>query len=87
VYDWVKALCVEIGAKPADLVPFEKYAKAASGLVKPSSGARALFDGAANIERVDMLVQKIAKQHGMSLPTLDKTVEFVDKRLQQNRVQ
>jgi hypothetical protein len=46
-------VCIELGAAPADLVPFEKYAAAASGLTKPSSAARALFAGAPNIERVD----------------------------------
>jgi hypothetical protein len=29
VYDWVRELCVALGAKPDDLVPFEKYAAAA----------------------------------------------------------
>jgi len=75
-----------LGASTEDMVPFEKYAKAASGLSKPSSGARALFGGAKNIERVDKLVQKIAQQQGMNLPTLDETVAFVDSRLEKNRV-
>jgi len=85
VYQWVVDLCVSMGADPTDLVPFDKYAKAAEGLVKPSSGARALFGGAANIERVDLLVQLIARQHGQALAVLDQTVEMVDARLQHNR--
>jgi len=32
VYEWVVSLCVKMGADAADMVPFEKYAKAASGL-------------------------------------------------------
>ena len=65
VYNWVRELCVKLGAAPDDLVPFEKYAAAAQGLVRPSSAARALFAGAPNIERVDRLVQAIAAQKGM----------------------
>jgi hypothetical protein len=85
VYGWVQQVCVKLGASPADLVPFEKYAAAAQGLSKPSSAARALFAGAPNIERVDLLVQKIAAQFGMHNMVLDATVETVNSRLELNR--
>ncbi len=85
VYNWVRELCIEIGAAPDDLVPFEKYAAAAQGLIRPSSAARALFAGAPNIERVDRLVQGIARQKGKSLPILDETVALVDAQLEINR--
>ncbi len=85
VYDWVRELCVKLGASPDDLVPFEKYANAALGLVRPSSAARALFAGAPNIERVDRLVQAIAAQKAMRNPVLDETVALVDARLAVNR--
>ena len=52
-----EALSPAWAPKTADLVPFEKYAKAAEGLGKPSSAARALFGGAEHIERVDCLVR------------------------------
>src|SRR6185437_8409944 len=55
VYAWVGEVCKALGASDGDLVPFEKYANAALGLTKPSSAARALAAGAANIERVDRL--------------------------------
>src|SRR5436305_12378156 len=42
VYNFVFDLCVKLGADPADLVPFEKYAAAAQSLVRPASAARAL---------------------------------------------
>lgn len=84
-YDWVRELCIKLGASPSDLVPFEKYAAAALGLSRPSSAARALFAGAPNIERVDRLVQAIAAQKGMHLPILDETVKMVDERLAKNR--
>jgi hypothetical protein len=85
VYDWVRDLCVKLGASPDDLVPFEKYAAAAQGLVRPSSAARALFAGAPNIERVDKLVQSIAAQQGMHNTVVDETVAWVDARLELNR--
>ncbi len=85
VYDWVRELCIKLGAAPNDLVPFEKYANAALGLVRPSSAARALFAGAPNIERVDRLVQSIAAQKGMRNAVVDETVALVDARLAMNR--
>ena len=44
VYNFVFDLCVKLGAKPEDLVPFEKYAAAAQSLVRPASAARALAE-------------------------------------------
>ena len=85
VYDWVVELCEKLGADRKDLVPFEKYAKAAESLGSPSSAARALAAGATNIERVDRLVQTIAKQKGMQNPVVDQTVALVDSWLDKNR--
>jgi hypothetical protein len=85
VYNFVNDVCVKIGANPADLVPFEKYADAAKSLSRPASAARALQNGAQYIERADKLVQLIAKQKGMSHPTQDATVALVDARLEANR--
>jgi len=85
VYNWVCGLCERLGAKPDDLVPFEKYASAALDLVRPSSAARALFAGAPNIERTDRLVQTIAAQYGMRNAVVDQTVATVDARLAANR--
>jgi hypothetical protein len=85
VYNFVFDLCVKLGAKPDDLVPFEKYAAAAQSLSRPASAARALQNGAPNIERADKLVQLIAKQKGLSLPAIDAQVALVDSRLEANR--
>jgi hypothetical protein len=85
VYNFVFDLCVKLGAKPEDLVPFEKYAAAAQSLTRPASAARALQNGAPNIERADKLVQLIAKQKGLSLPAIDAQVALVDARLEANR--
>ncbi len=87
IYDWVRDLCISLGADPGDLVPFEKYAAAANGLGSPSSAARALFSGAKNIERVDKLVQLIAKQKGKSLPAIDEVVGLVNAQLKKNQSQ
>jgi len=85
IYGWAGQLCTNLGAAETDLVPFEKYARAAEGLAKPSSAARALFSGAKHIERVDCLIQKIASQQGLQSDTVDKIVDLVDERLGKNR--
>ena len=85
VYNFVFDLCVKLGASPNDLVPFEKYAAAAQSLSRPASAARALQNGAPNIERADKLVQLIAKQKGLSNAAIDAQVALVDERLDQNR--
>jgi hypothetical protein len=85
VYNFVFDLCVKLGAKPEDLVPFEKYAAAAQSLTRPASAARALQNGAPFIERADKLVQLIARQEGMSHPEIDAQVALVDERLAANR--
>ena len=85
IYEWVSQLCQGLGADRADLVPFDKYAKAAEGLAKPSSAARALFAGAPHIERVDCLVRRIARQQGLQSAVLDEIVRLVDDRLAKNR--
>ncbi|HTQ74125.1 MAG TPA: hypothetical protein VMI74_07545 [Burkholderiales bacterium] len=85
MYDWVVKLCVSLGADEKDLVPFDKYANAALSLGSPSSAARALANGAPNIERVDLLVKTIAAQKGMRSEVLDQTVATVEGWLERNR--
>jgi hypothetical protein len=85
MYNWVVELNKSLGAEEKDLVPFEKYAAAAQGLVTPSSAARALFAGAPNIERVDRLVKTIAAQRGMRSAAVDEVVALVDALLEANR--
>jgi len=84
-YEWVVELCVSMGGSESDFVPFEKYSNAALSLVNPSSAARALANGAPNIERVDKMVQTIAAQNGMQSDSLDETVDLVDGWLEANR--
>jgi hypothetical protein len=81
IFDFVVDFCVKIRASWEDLVPFEKYAAAAESLSRPASAARALNNGASNIERADKLVQLVARQMGMRHPALDEIVTLVDRRL------
>ncbi len=81
IYEHVDAVARRLGADPSDQVPFEKYAKAAESLLKPSSAARAVASGAPFIERVDLLVRLIADQLGMPNAEIDRTVKTVDARL------
>jgi hypothetical protein len=85
IYDFVIDVCVRIGSSRDELVPFEKYAAAAQELSRPASAARALNNGALNIERADKLVQLVAQQNGMAHPILDEIVALVDRRLAANR--
>ncbi len=85
IYAHVDAIAQKLGADPADQVPFEKYAKAAESLEKPSSAARAVYSGAEQIERVDRVVQQIARAVDMPLPEIDAVVRIVDGKLAANQ--
>ncbi|MBT6095529.1 MAG: hypothetical protein HOH04_11655 [Rhodospirillaceae bacterium] len=84
IYAFVDTLAQKLGADPTDAVPFEKYAKAAESLLKPSSAARAVAAGAPFIERVDVLVKLIAQELGLSNADIDETVNIVDDKLGAN---
>ena len=84
IYEFVGEVAQRLGADPSDAVPFEKYAKAAESLLNPSSAARSVAAGAPFIERVDVLVQSIAKSLGMSNSHIDETVSIVDEQLEAN---
>ena len=85
VYEWVSQLCQLLGAAADDMVPFEKYATAAKGLLKPSSAARALAAGATHIERIDLLIKLVADQQGLRSESVDETVRRVNGWLERNR--
>ena len=84
IYTWVDKVVQNMGSNPQYQVPFEKYANAANLLLKPSSAARAVYAGATFIERVDKLVQTIAKSFGMAHYFVDEIVMLVDKKLASN---
>lgn len=85
VYAWVVELCVQLGASRDDMVPFEKYAAAGQGLLKPSSAARALAAGTTDIERIDLLVKLVAEQKGLNNESVSETVKVVNSWLDRNR--
>jgi hypothetical protein len=87
IYDHVDAIARALGADPKDQVPFEKYAKAAESLLKPSSAARAVASGAPFIERVDLLLKLISHQLGMPNDEIDRTVQIVDHKLSEKIVE
>jgi len=87
IYDHVDGIARKLGADPADQVPFEKYAKAAESLLKPSSAARAVANGAPYIERVDLLVKLISHQLGAPNAEIDRTVETVDRKLDERIIE
>jgi hypothetical protein len=86
IYNHVDAIARRLGADPQDQVPFAKYAKAAESLLKPSSAARAVANGAPFIERVDLLVKLISHHLGMPNAEIDRTVEIVDQKLNERIV-
>jgi len=86
IYDHVDAIARRLGADPQDQVPFGKYAKAAESLLKPSSAARAVANGAPFIERVDLLVKLISHQLGMPNADIDRTVQVVDQKMNEKIV-
>ena len=86
IYEWTANLCMALGADAADMVPFEKYAKAASGLSQPSSAAKALDRGVAAIERVDRLVKLLADQKRITHPEVNAIVQSVEWYLEKNQL-
>jgi hypothetical protein len=86
IYEHVADIARRLGADPKDQVPFQKYAKAAESLLKPSSAARAVSNGAPFIERVDLLVKLISQQLGVRNAEIDRIVQIVDQRLSETIV-
>ena len=87
IYEHVDGIARKLGADPQDQVPFEKYAKAAESLLKPSSAARAVANGTPFIERVDLLVKLISHQLGTPDPEIDRTVQIVDRKLDERVIE
>ena len=84
IYSWVVEVAQKLGAELVDTVPFHKYAHAADNLLKPSSVARAIEAGSSQVERVDKLVQLVARSLDMQNDELDRIVKTVDNRLLEN---
>lgn len=85
LYQWATEVCLALGAAADDLVAFDRYARAAESLLKPSSVARALGNGALHVERVDRLIERLAQTLGRHDATVSALVREVDARLAANR--
>ncbi|MXO71878.1 hypothetical protein [Alteraurantiacibacter buctensis] len=85
LYDAVSDLVLRLGARPADLVPFDTYARAAAQLTRPSSIARALDSGAKEVERIDRLVLNLLRHHGRDVAPVAEISSLIDALLEANR--
>lgn len=85
IYEQVTALALALGARPQDMVSFAAYARAAERLTRPSSLARALDAGAVQIERVDLMVQRLMQARGHDTRLIDPVIAQIEARLATNR--
>ena len=69
------------------MVPYDAYARAARELVRPSSAARAIANGATAIERIDRLVLNLMSGKGLDTSLVEPVVSLIDQRLAANRSQ
>src|SRR5260370_10294824 len=81
IYEHVDAIARRLRTDPKDHIPFEKYAKAAQSLLKPSSAARAGGRGAPLLERGDLLVKLVSYQLGMPNAEIGRTVQVRRQKL------
>ncbi|MEO5597887.1 MAG: hypothetical protein ABIQ66_04640 [Novosphingobium sp.] len=84
IYAQVTALLLTMGADERSLVDFASYAKAAEGLTRPSSLARALASGAKAVERIDRLVLNLLRLHGIASPEIEAIVATIERQLAVN---
>jgi hypothetical protein len=85
IYAQVTGLLVAMGADERSLVDFASYAKAAEGLTRPSSLARALASGAKAVERIDRLVLNLMRLHGIDSPEIEAIVATIEHQLTVNK--
>lgn len=85
IYETVQRIVEKLGGEVEDRVDFDKYVTATDKLVRPSSLARALANGATAVERVDKLVQLVGRQCGIGHPAIDRTVQVIDAALDRAR--
>ena len=79
IYEKVCELLVMYGVDKSVLVPFRLYAKAAQSLDAPSSFARAKYDGAERLERVDLLVHRLAEKINYSFDEINQIIKDNEK--------
>ena len=87
IYESVQALCRTLGAAPEDLVPFDTYCAAARQLSAPSSVARALFQSATKVERMDRVILQLMHAHGLPSRDIQNITDRIDRTVAQNAAQ
>ena len=85
VYNFVVDLCVKLGAKPDDLVPFEKYAAAAQSLTRPALGGARAAKRRAEYRACRQAGAADRQAEGPEPPGDRCQVALVDARLAANR--
>jgi hypothetical protein len=85
VYNFVVEAARETRRQAGRYGAIRQVCRRRQSLTRPASAARALQNGAPDIERADKLVQLIAAQKGMHSAAIDAQVALVDARLEANR--
>ncbi len=86
IYETVQRIVTSLGGDDNARVDFDKYVTATDKLVRPSSLARALANGAKAVERIDKLVQLVGRNCGIQHPAIDRTVRVIDAALERTRL-
>lgn len=84
IYDWGLEVLSAHGVPETLLVPFERYAEAARALSLPSSAARAIDQGATQIERADLFLLRLAELKGMPAGRMRAIANTISARLRDN---
>ncbi|MDZ7711386.1 MAG: hypothetical protein U5K36_16005 [Roseovarius sp.] len=84
IYDHVARVAMAAGASRRDIVPFRAYAAAARQLTRPSSLARALANGAQQVERVDLMILLAAEALDLRSGILTEISHIIARVLARN---
>lgn len=85
IYESVLDLLRFMGARRSELIPFRLYVKASSKLTAPSSICRAVYQGAAWVERADRLVHSLMMSFGCDELLIDEIVRNIDFQIKSRK--
>ena len=81
IYNQIIEIMKKLGAGREAIIPFKLYLRASVKLDAPSSVCRTIINGKQNVERVDKLVQNIAKSISYNSPEIDEIVYNIDESI------
>ena len=81
IYNQIIEIMKKLGAGREAIIPFKLYLRASVKLDAPSSVCRTIINGKQNVERVDKLVQNIAKSISYNSPEIDEIVHNIDESI------